>query len=165
MIDVTNTLAAVEEDGGTGRMIGDPLHSIAHFHLGGGVRILPIIRRPLPGTDAPPQMKSGPETVATPPPPTPEQQVESGTSLNNASAWSNIAQGFGPAQSVLSAINGAASNGGANQMLGPQMDFAPADGGGSSGGGGGMGIFLFIAVAIVGVLVWMHFRKKHAKAE
>lgn len=158
LIDVASTLDAVENDGGTGRMIGDPQPHMNIFH--GGVRALPIIRR-----DPPPSSLDDPlPHIERTPTPTPEQQVESGTSLNNAGAWASITSAFAPAQSVLNAINGAASNGGANQMLGPQMGFAPVDGGGTSSGGG-MGMFIFAALAIVGVLVWMHFRKKHAKAE
>jgi hypothetical protein len=93
-----------------------------------------------------------------------EQAVMQGSSVSNAGAWVQDAAAAGPSANVLQSIAQAGSSGGVNLQLGPQADFAPVDTSSttSSGGGGGVGGILFVGIAIVGVLVYLHFRKKHA---
>lgn len=71
--------------------------------------------------------------------------------------------GFGVSQNVLDAISATAANAGANQMLGPQYSYGPAPTTTTTAASGGSPILIIVAIAIVGVLAWMHFRKKHAE--
>lgn len=181
-MNVANTLALEQQDAGTGMLIGDPFANLSIFHndLAPGIaRTLPILSaQPADAATSPTSASApaGPSSIAsiatslfggpsTPAPNTVESTIESGTSLNNAGSWSSAVSSLGPSTSILQSLQQSGSSGGVNLQLGPQADFAPVSGTTTTSSGSGVGAILFIAIAIVGALVWYHFKKKkEAKA-
>lgn len=174
-MNVGNDLATIEADGGTGALIGDPVRNLHIFHAGAigsdlsaGIRsILPIVRRTAPDASAGGGIIAPIEHVTGGAGGDVESTLETYTGLGNAGAWANAVGGLGPSTGVLDKLQQSAGIGGANLQLGPQADFAPAGTPGSSGsgGGGGMGVFLLLALAIVGGLVYYHFKHKKGTSE
>lgn len=158
------TLAAANIDGGTGLLGGNGGPWYGRFHRIGPVTPTqpPIVAAPSqPGTVQPMVgLQPGTTSTGTETAPASATGAAPATTLPAPSTWESIASAFGWSAPASAAISAASSAGAANQMMGPQYGFAPATTTTTSGGGGS-GIVIFIALAIVGVLVYMHFRKRH----
>lgn len=181
--------ATIVEDGGTGRLIRDPVSFT-------GIGKQPVAQQPnldtgapvatfggnppsgetggdqlmYPGGNVSGQLPQGPEDGAittlpiakrlpNDPPPTPPGV---GPPTTTSGDQTQTGAGFGASKDVLDAISATAANAGANQMLGPQFSYGPGTTTTTTSGGGSP-ILIMAAIAIVGVLLFLHFRKKHAE--